>query len=319
MSLIPISTCLSFTLCFVLWKYHKALNIIDHPNHRSMHETPTPRSGGIGFVLTALLLMAFLMSKSAILTAIISTTLCLFLLSLLDDIKTISAGLRLLLHLAFCFGFLFVLHYFQVVFWPTYSLILLFFIGVWFINLFNFMDGLDGLCTLVSLLGFVYMGLFGLINHQLMFALCAFIISASLIGFLLFNFPPARLFMGDCGSTSLGFLSFAFIVWGVNIQLFSFIEGFTFFAPFLFDATVTLARRVLNGEKFWQPHRTHYYQRAKQSGVSNQKILFFYGAMMSFSAITVMLSSFFDVQSVLLLPYLWFVVYGINFDKSDLS
>lgn len=316
MYLIPICAVASFLLCFVLLKYHKVLNIIDHPNNRSMHITPTPRSGGIGFILSALLTLSFLMGKSAILAASVSITLCLFLLSLLDDIRTIGAGVRLLFHLVFGAMFLFLLFYFKVVYWSPYCFIFLLFLGVWFINLFNFMDGLDGLCVMVSLFGFVFMGFFGLFNHELTFSLCAFIICGALIGFLLFNFPPAKLFMGDCGSTSLGFLSFSFILWGVNIGLFDFLEGFTLFSPFLFDATVTLVKRVLNGEKFWQPHSNHYYQRAKKNGASNENILLFYGALMSFSALCVMLSSKFEVHSALFLPYLWFIVYGVSFDKS---
>jgi UDP-N-acetylmuramyl pentapeptide phosphotransferase/UDP-N-acetylglucosamine-1-phosphate transferase len=141
--------------------------------------------------------------------------------------------------------------------WLAILLTLLF--TVWMINLYNFMDGMDGFAGGMALIGFSTLAWLGRADES--FASICLIVAAASAGYLVHNFPPAKIFMGDTGSTSLGFLAAACSLWGSKSGLFPFWVAILVFSPFIADATVTLLRRVLNGEKFWEAHRTHYYQR----------------------------------------------------------
>jgi UDP-N-acetylmuramyl pentapeptide phosphotransferase/UDP-N-acetylglucosamine-1-phosphate transferase len=132
---------------------------------------------------------------------------------------------------------------------------------VWFINLYNFMDGMDGFAGGMGTLGFGFLAYLGWLAGQDFFALSGLLIAGANLGFLLCNFPPARIFMGDAGSTTMGFLAAGMSLWGVRDGLFPMWIPILIFSPFIVDATVTLIRRLVHGDKVWQAHRSHYYQR----------------------------------------------------------
>ena len=149
----------------------------------------------------------------------------------------------------------------------------LFFAVIWAINHFNFMDGLDGFCASQALFLFVaYALLFGFHNAMLYQDFC-FVLIFSIIGFLTFNFPPAKLFMGDIGSASLGLITFGIAVIAQQKYQIPILYWFLLNGLFLFDATVTLIRRIINKEKWFAAHRKHAYQRLKQFGVDTRVIL----------------------------------------------
>lgn len=150
---------------------------------------------------------------------------------------------------------------------------------VWFINLYNFMDGMDGLAGGMAVIGFSSIGALGLENQA--FSAAAFTLAAACGGFLLLNLPPARLFMGDAGSGVLGLLAAISILWGVRLELFGLAAGLLVFSPFIADATFTLVRRAMRGERVWQAHRRHLYQRLVTTGFGYRRTLFLgYGLMM---------------------------------------
>ncbi|MCZ6532607.1 MAG: hypothetical protein O7A08_06550, partial [SAR324 cluster bacterium] len=142
---------------------------------------------------------------------------------------------------------------------------------VWFINLYNFMDGLDGLAGGLGVIGFTFLAAAGWIGGHQSIVWCSVIIAGANLGFLVHNFPPARIFMGDAGSIPMGLLAAAISLWGVRDGAFGLWVPLLIFSPFIVDATITLIRRVLYFERFWEPHHSHYYQRVVLLGWSHRK------------------------------------------------
>ena len=259
---------LSFVLSFfsILWLIkRKAGWGLDHPNARSLHAVPVPRTGGLG--LLSGVIAAWLCFSAAIPPIIWAGTVVLMVISLLDDIRHVPVRYRLLIHtlVASAFSAVFLL--------PAHGWLIA--LGVmaaviWMCNLYNFMDGSDGLAGGMAVIGFGYYGLFAYIAGDHDFAVVNFSIAAAALAFLLHNFHPARIFMGDAGAIPLGFLAAALGIVGWLNQLWSLWVPLLIFSPFIADATVTLGKRLLRGEKIWQAHRGHYYQRLVQSGLGHR-------------------------------------------------
>lgn len=143
---------------------------------------------------------------------------------------------------------------------------------VWMVNLYNFMDGIDGLAAGMAVIGFAFLAVIGSSAGATGFAAAAFGVVVSAAGFLVWNFPPARTFMGDVGSTFLGFLAAYFTVWGSHQGLYTIWTPVIVFAPFIIDATVTLLGRLAKGERVWVAHRSHLYQRLVLMGYSHRQV-----------------------------------------------
>lgn len=152
---------------------------------------------------------------------------------------------------------------------------------VWMGNLYNFMDGSDGLAGGMALFGFSAFAAAAVLAGQEGLALMCAGVAAGAAGFLVFNFHPARIFMGDAGSVPLGFLAGAFGLAGRESGAWPLWFPLLVFAPFILDATVTLLRRALRGERVWQAHRTHYYQRVVQMGVGHGRTALLAYALMA--------------------------------------
>jgi UDP-N-acetylmuramyl pentapeptide phosphotransferase/UDP-N-acetylglucosamine-1-phosphate transferase len=151
---------------------------------------------------------------------------------------------------------------------------------VWMINLYNFMDGMDGLAGGMALFGFGFFAIAAWLASNSPLLLASLLIAAAAGAFLCFNFHPARMFLGDAGSTTFGYLAAGLGLIGWRDGAWSLWFPMLVFSPFIVDATVTLLRRMVQGERFWQAHRTHYYQRLVLSGWSHRKTsLAEYGVM----------------------------------------
>ncbi|OLE51093.1 MAG: hypothetical protein AUG51_24965 [Acidobacteria bacterium 13_1_20CM_3_53_8] len=267
------------------------LRLLDHPNERSLHDKPMPRTGGLAILLSfATGLIAELLLKISGISGdsnfVVSNLLIIAMLffiavvSLLDDWKELAPAIRLMVHIAAACGVVFgarvtigslalpVLGSYQLSLLAVPLTILWL---VWMTNLYNFMDGMDGFAGGMSVVGFGFLCLIAWGGHYYFMALLALLAAASAGGFLIFNRPPARIFMGDVGSTFLGFLAGTLAVMGVHLELFDLWVPVLIFSPFIVDATVTLLRRLLRGEKVWQAHREHYYQRMVLAGWSHRK------------------------------------------------
>lgn len=232
--------------------------IQDIPNDRSLHTEPILRVGGVA-------IMAGILSGWILLIHfwawwIVLPVLGLFALSLVDDVRGLSAKVRLLGH----FVAAMIVLAGAGVQWLWLLPVLLFI--VWMTNLFNFMDGADGLAGGMALFGFSFFGIAGLTHGNEAFAMMNFTVGAAALGFLYHNFHPARVFMGDAGSIPLGFLAAAFGVWGWQQGYWPFWYPILVFSPFIIDATATLLKRARRRENLAQAHRGHYYQRLIQMG-----------------------------------------------------
>jgi UDP-N-acetylmuramyl pentapeptide phosphotransferase/UDP-N-acetylglucosamine-1-phosphate transferase len=237
---------------------------LDHPNQRSLHQSPVPRTGGLG-VVAGVLAGGGIAGAAGLALAL---TAGLMLLSLLDDWRGLTAGVRLLGHLAA--AILFMLAGLDGVGWLEVPLFVL---GIgWMTNLYNFMDGADGLAGGMGVFGFGAYACAAWLAAQEPLALACASVAASCAAFLLFNFPPARMFLGDAGSIPLGFLAAVLGLSGWEAGIWPLWFPPLVFAPFVADASVTLLRRSLNGEKVWQPHRSHYYQRQVLMGWNHRRL-----------------------------------------------
>jgi len=247
--------------------------VVDRPNERSLHEIPTPRTGGLG--LMAGILVGWGLLWQPWLLPIGGGVLFLMLVSFLDDLRGLSAGVRILAH--FLVAGVIVGNSGITPLWmfPTVLAI------VWMTNLYNFMDGSDGLAGGMALLGFAsYAAAAWSAGDSQMAQACA-VIAASASAFLLYNFHPARIFMGDTGSIALGFMAGVFGFYGWQHHLWPLWFPMLVFSPFIVDATVTLFRRLLRREKVWQAHRSHYYQRLVRMGVGHRKTAIFEYSLMA--------------------------------------
>lgn len=273
-----------------------AVYVLDHPNERSLHDRAVPRGGGLAILLAILAagIGASWFHSTSGLAAMAFGVILVGSVSFLDDRYSIPPLYRLLVHVVAVAVFL---HQGYVpgsltipgasLDWPqgvAVAFSLLF--GVWLINLYNFMDGMDGFAGGMTVAGFGCFAVMGwLAGHELFFIMSLIIASAS-AGFLVFNFPPARIFMGDVGSSTLGFLAAAFSLWGARAGIFPFWVAVLVFSPFIADATVTLVRRLMRREKIWQAHKTHYYQRLVQAGWGHRKTVLVEYAIMLGCGIT---------------------------------
>ena len=237
---------------------------LDRPNARSLHDSPIPRTGGVAVMLGTLTSLAF---GAAALWLPISLALVLAAVSFADDLRGLSTMVRLAAHL----GAAAVLVWYVLSPMHPVALLLVLCLAVaWITNLYNFMDGSDGLAGGMATIGFgAYAIAAGSAGHAALLALDVALVAAAL-AFLMLNFPPARIFLGDVGSVPLGFLAGALGIVGWRDDVWPLWFPVLVFAPFIGDATATLLRRLARGEKVWQAHREHYYQRFVRMGAGHR-------------------------------------------------
>jgi Fuc2NAc and GlcNAc transferase len=271
-SLAAAAAVVSALMTGMLRRYAIQAGLIDRPNIRSSHSVPTPRGGGLAIVVTSIAVLALLcilhVMSFRVFAAIAGGGLAVATVGFVDDRHTLPARVRLAVHV---FAALWCLWWLgglppmligtQVIRlgWSGYVLGTL--AIVWVLNLFNFMDGIDGIAaseaifvtSAGALLGWVF-------GDSEATALASAMVSAACAGFLIWNWPPAKIFMGDVGSGYLGYLIAALAMVAtlgnpVSVWVWLILGG-TFFV----DATVTLARRTIRGERLSEAHRSHAYQ-----------------------------------------------------------
>jgi len=245
--------------------------VMDVPNTRSNHKAPVPRGGGIAMVASALL---FLTLAGMPLT-IVCAALLLAAVSFVDDLKSISVHWRLL---AQCIAVAVALFGFPALLFPAWlpyvwAWIFLLLFWMWYINLTNFMDGIDGITSMQTIWTIIGICVIRILHPALpvSLALQAGIVGAATLGFYWFNRSPARLFMGDVGSVTLGFLTFYLLLClALNGE---WLAALILPAYYLSDATSTLLTRLMRGEKIWQAHSQHAYQQAVRDGLTHTEVV----------------------------------------------
>ncbi len=263
---------LSVALSWAL-AHDKLPSPLDLPNARSLHKTPIPRAGGQAMFIAAGFASA-LMPLNWMQALAISIV---FAISLRDDWRSLSALTRLAAQLLATTIVVLSVPSSQSVL----TLILTGLLMVWATNLYNFMDGSDGLAAVtgaIGMLGFAAAALrVGVSGEALTIAVAAAALAGACVGFLFFNWPPARMFMGDCGAVTLGFsvatLGYLGVVHNVWPAWFPILT----FLPFVADATLTLLIRMLHKQPLWEAHREHVYQKLVLLGLGKGPVLAIYG------------------------------------------
>lgn len=236
----------------------------DIPNDRSLHTQPIPRAGAWGLVPVA---EVGIWITGPEFRWVVILAAFLAIVSVVDDRRGLPARVRFSAHVTAVVALLSIYPGPQ----PWWAIIAIAFVLVWLINLYNFMDGADGLAGGMTLFGFSSYAAGAIISAHPSpsLAIAAATVAGAGLGFLIFNFHPARIFLGDAGSISVGFLAGAIGYWGWISKVWPLWFPPVIFSPFIADASVTLLKRLLRREKFWQAHREHYYQRMVRSGVGH--------------------------------------------------
>lgn len=300
---------ISFFLTYLIKNYAIKKALYDIPNERSSHTTPTPHGGGIAIAITWFLglisLFIFDNIDTSLFYALFFGGVIISTISYLDDLYELSPKIRLLvqtfvalLGLFFLGGFqelnLFLFTIENQLFLTIFATLMI----VWFINLYNFLDGIDGYAGSEA----IFLAAGGLIffggSHFL-------VLIAAVLGFLLWNWEKAKIFMGDVGSTLLGYNVAIFTIYYSNAQSTNFWIWIALFGAYWFDATYTLYKRYLNGEKLSQAHKKHAYQRLTQSGWSHEKVTL---ALIRLNIVLFLLVYVFDVH-ILTILLLFLILY----------
>ncbi|AVP03231.1 MULTISPECIES: MraY family glycosyltransferase [Enterobacter cloacae complex] len=275
LEIIVFAFCLSCALTWGLRLYAIKNNVIDQPNQRSSHSVPTPRGGGVAIVLTLLATLVWLVFTSHL---SLETFLGFFVpgvliavIGFLDDHGHIAARWRLLMHfLAAAIGLYFLDSFPEidmfgyVVSLPWIGMILGSVYLVWMLNLYNFMDGINGLASAQAITFSLCSVALITLNHYSgssdAMAMIAMALAGAAVGFIVWNFPVARIFMGDAGSGFLGITIGLMILYFAKLDPHVLIAELCLLGIFIVDATTTLLRRLLAGKKVYEAHASHCYQ-----------------------------------------------------------
>ena len=266
---------ISFTLTYFIKNYATKKSLVATVNERSSHTVPTPHGGGIAIAITwfiGLLYLYFIGDIDTNLFYALMIGIVISIVSFFDDIYELSPKIRLISQFFVAISGLFLLGGFEAMSFGLFQIENQLFTNVfaclmivWFINLYNFLDGINGYAgseaVFLSVAGFLLFG----DNHFIA-------MTVAVLGFLYWNWNRAKIFMGDVGSTLLGYNIAIFTIYYANEEPTNFWIWIVLFSLFWFDATVTLIRRKLNKEKLSQAHKKHAYQRLIQAGWSHYKV-----------------------------------------------
>lgn len=322
------------TACFftgLIRRYALKSNLIDMPNQRSSHTLPTPRGGGMAIVMVFLFSMGALFALGMLTQtqswALVGAGAGVAMIGFLDDHRHIPAGWRLLAHfigagwgLYWLGGFPPLNLFGQVIDLGGFGHIFGLFYLVWLLNLYNFMDGIDGIAGIeaitVCLGGILLFLLSGNDDLWLEPALLA----AATAGFLVWNFPPAKIFMGDAGSGFLGIILGLISIQAAWLNPNLFWSWLCLLGVFIVDATWTLWRRFRRGERLHEAHRSHAYQFAARRFGSHRAVTLFVGAVNLFWLLPLAISIALGILNGifgLVLAYLPLLLTAITFNAGS--
>lgn len=266
---------LSFGLTWGLRSYAVARQVMDTPNARSAHTVPTPRGGGLAFVFSTLIAIPFL-KELGFLTpdgslALMAAGVFIASLGFLDDHGHVAPIWRLIGHFFACILSIYWMNGFPSLTFFAWILpagMIANTLGVlylvWFVNLYNFMDGIDGLAAIEAVTVCGGMALLYWLCGQQSLMVIPLALMVSVGGFLCWNFPPARIFMGDAGSGFLGFIVGVLSIQSAIVNPQFFWSWVILLGVFIVDASFTLVRRAAHAEKIYEAHATHGYQYASR-------------------------------------------------------
>ncbi len=273
--LILMSGVVAWAGAWAVWRMAPRLGLVAVPNARSSHQRPTPHGGGLGLVLAGTLAGGWLAWQSGmtLLGEVLVLAAVLALVGLRDDLHPMPARVRFAVQAAVCTGLLGLLGLAGA---PLFLLLTALLAGLWWVNLFNFMDGIDGLAAAQALFMLAAAALLCAWGHPERLPQPLWVmmpcLAAAAAGFLLINWPPAKIFMGDVGSTWIAFMIFALALLSI---LAGWLHAFTWLilgCGFIVDASVTLGVRILTGQRWTEAHRSHAYQRLARRWQSHGRV-----------------------------------------------
>jgi len=301
-SILITTTIISWGLVLIIRHYALKHAVMDIPNERSSHETPTPRGGGLAiFGLCWIgMLLALIFQPSDDIKAWAAFLVGAFVLgavSILDDIFTLSNRIRFACHIFVAGCVLVFCGHWAVIALPFLGEVPLGWIGagvafIWIIgllNVYNFMDGIDGIASVQAIGAGTAWALLGYIGGHEDITIFSLLIVASSLGFLWHNRSPAKIFMGDVGSTFLGVSFAALAILAAQRDPRLAVAGILSVWPFVFDGNLTLFRRAKNRENVFQAHRSHLYQRLTQSGWSHGRVTGLYALLSALGVVFALL------------------------------
>lgn len=281
---ILVGFCASFGLTWAVRRYALRSNLLDHPNERSLHEAATPRGGGLAIVIVMAVTLIILLpwsrgSSSAILLSLLAMILLLSATGWLDDRRGLKPAYRLAAQLLAAVQFVLVagslpavqLGSLPVPLGPAAGVISVLWL-LWLANGYNFMDGIDGIAASQAAIVACTIGVWFTLAGLPMMAVFCYAIMAASLGFLVWNWAPAQIFMGDVGSVTLGAVFGTLSIIGVRESGMPLGAFIILMSVFLADTTLTLLKRMFRGEVVWHAHREHYYQRAVSAGWSHAQV-----------------------------------------------
>ena len=307
---------LSFLFAPTTLIYAKNMAITDAANERSSHIGVVSRGGGLLFIIffyigVLLTILGGYLNLSSFVWVLLLGAFIMALVGWLDDFKGLSVAVRFFIQ----FALVVITVYFLPQTWPFLPVILekciLILAWVWFINLYNFMDGADGFATQQSI--FISVAILLPLGFK---ALLFVLLIASLLGFLRVNYPKAKIFMGDIGSLFLGYFIGGMLLYYLSRHNISIIDGLIMTSLFGFDASYTLLKRLLQKKKLSQAHREHWYQRLLITGFSH-KALFYTAICYNLLMLLVLIIYLYinPLLGVCAMVALWFLYTGFIFKK----
>ena len=302
-SVLPALTAFGMTAIVLQLLLMRARHLLpmDRPNERSLHTQPVPRFGGLAILIGGALALPLAGQAWA---GWLWPVPVLAAVSLIDDFVTLPAIPRFAVQIGVAAAFA------ASLMGITWWLLPTVFAMVWMTNLYNFMDGSDGLAGSMALIGFGGYALLAALGGDLQLMSVCLVIAGAALAFLLRNVHPAKVFMGDAGSIPLGFMAAAIGLIGVERGLWDLFAPAMLFLVFVADASATLVRRLLRGERVWQAHRTHYYQRLVRMGLGHAGTARLYGAaMVGCAASTVIVQMLSPARTIWLLVA-WCLLFG---------
>jgi UDP-N-acetylmuramyl pentapeptide phosphotransferase/UDP-N-acetylglucosamine-1-phosphate transferase len=295
---------ITWVLIAILLRMPWTSSLSDRPNERSLHAIPTPRIGGIG-ILAGVAAVSFPPGPLAV---TLGCALALWCISLADDLRGLPVAARLLAHvIAAAVAVAAMLGPPGVIVAPWVLALLAI---VWAANLYNFMDGADGLAGGMAVIGFAAYAIAAALAGASALAWTSAAVASAAAGFLVHNFPPARAFLGDCGSIPIGFLAGALGLHGLLAGTWTAAFPLLVFSPFLVDATFTLARRLIRGEAPWRAHREHGYQRLVLAGWSRRRLALSAYALMLAAALSAFALEAADFMLQCGIIFVWVAAYA---------
>ncbi|MET0918572.1 MAG: glycosyltransferase family 4 protein [Burkholderiales bacterium] len=300
------------TTALIAWMLRSrfAQLVLDHPNERSLHVDPVPRTGGLAVMVAVGLSGIMLLPGSLIWLA---PAVSLSTLSFVDDLRGLPVIVRLAAQIVIAAAFTGLVMSDLPAIWIVLSTLA----AAWLANLYNFMDGSDGLAGGMAAIGFGFSGLAALAAGDVQLGAASLSITGAAAAFLVFNFHPARIFMGDVGSVPLGFLAAAIGMLGWRSGAWPLWFPFLVFSPFIVDATVTLGRRLFRREKVWEAHNDHYYQRLVRLGLGHRRTALVEYLVMLAAGGSALWAASQDASVQMTVLAIWCVLYGLGMIAVD--